>query len=273
MFSQLFTGITKYRNTAQEQYKIHAETLRQIEITYAQDMVKKLSDEENRNFQKALEDPRAEAKAVISKEIGKARNYVDYQLSQINCSEMNEIRSLKGLKLSHAEITALQSKYYHSYWSRKALNEVLNELPKPTPQFTDVSPDYTLSVLEKVENDLNFAVDYYDGRPLSDATLESIACDRIMSGIGFAKYADDLNRNPAFTEQRIDDFYKPLTPDQDRQLYRQYFVDCSTDDEKRTMAEKIVKLGHGDMLERSRRFSKYLPAEYLPVTGVEECAW
>lgn len=268
MFNELFNAINTYKAAAKAQYPIHTETLEKIKNTYAPAVAVKLREEENRNFAKSLEIPRANAKAEISRQIGKARHYIDYQLSHIDSKAINEIHSLQGLTLGGAEISALQKKYNGSYWTRKALNSILNDLLPPTAQIPDISPDFALAVLDKMENELNFVVDYYDGRESLDSSVESVACERIMSGVSFGDYAADLNKNPAFTEQQIESFYTPLTPEEDRQLYKKYFMDCDTDTAKRAQAAKMVELGHGEMLERSGRFSKYLPDDYEHVTGV-----
>lgn len=268
MFNELFNAINTYKAAAKAQHPIHTETLEKIKNTYAPAVAAKLREEENRNFVKSLEVPRKNAKAEISRQIGKARKYVDYQLSHIDSKAIDEIHSLQGLSLGGAEISALQKKYNGSYWTRKALNNILNDLLPPTAQIPDISPDFALAVLDKMENELNFVVDYYDGRESLDSSVESVACERIMSGVSFGDYAADLNKNPAFTEQQIESFHTPLTPEEDRQLYKKYFMDCDTDTAKRAQAAKMVELGHGEMLERSGRFSKYLPDDYEHVTGV-----
>lgn len=270
MFNELFNAINTYKAAAKAQYPIHTETLVKIENTYATAVAAKLLEEENRNFAKSLEAPRATAKAEISRQIGKARRYIDHQLSHIDSKAIGEIHSLKGLTLGGAEIEALQQKYNGSYWTRKALNSILNDLLPPTAQIPDISPDFTLAVLDKMENELNFAVDFYDGRQSFDSSLESVACERILSGVSFGDYAADLDKNPAFTEQQIESFYAPLTPEEDRQLYKKYFMDCDTDATKRAQAAKMVELGHGEILERSGRFSKYLPDDYEHITGICE---
>lgn len=270
MFNELFNAINTYKAAAKAQYPIHTETMAKIENTYAPAVAARLREEENRNFAKSLEVPRATAKAEISRQIGKARRYIDHQLSYIDSKAINEIHSLRGLSLGESEISAIKQKYNGSYWARKALNSILNDLLPPMSQIPDISPDLTLAVLDKMENDLNFAVDYYDGRESLDSSLESVACERILSGVSFGEYAADLNKNPAFTEQQIESFYTPLTPEEDRQLYKKYFMDCNTDATKRLQAAKMVELGHGEMLERSGRFSKYLPDNYEHVTGVCE---
>lgn len=270
MFNELFNAINTYKAAAKAQYPIHAETLAKIENTYTPAVALKLRDEENRNFAKSLEVPREKAKAEISRQIGKARHYIEHQLSCIDCKAINEIQSLQGLILGGAEIAALQQKYNGSFWTQKALNSVLNDLLPPTAQIPDISPDATLALLDKMENELSFAIDYYDGRETLDSSVESVACERVLSGISFGDYAADLNKNPVFTEQQIESFYTPLTLEEDRQIYKKYFMDCDTDEAKRSQAAKIVELGHGEMLERSGRFSKYLPDDYERVTGVCE---
>lgn len=268
MFNELLSAINIYKSAAQKQYSIHAETMAKIENTYAPAVAKKLKVEENKNFAKSLEEPRKAAKAVLSQQIGKAKRYINHQLNNIDKQAIDEIHSLHGLPFGAADILALKQKYNGSYWSTKALNSILNEMLPPTSQIPDISPDFTLAVLDKMENELNFVIDYYDGRELLESSMESIACERIMSGISLGEYAADLNKNELFSESRIEDFYKPLTPEEDKDLYGTFFKDCDTDFEKSQKVKEMIGYGLGEKIERSIRFSKYLPEDYEHVTGV-----
>lgn len=270
MFNEIINTINTYRATAVRLYTIHTEKLQEIESTYSQNVVRKYVQEENTRFSKQLEPLRATAKVAISQQIGKARRYVDHQLSHIDVKQINEIRSLQGLSFGAAEIEALRNKYNNTYWTQKTLTGLLNSLLPPTAQIPDSSPDYVIELLNQMESDLNFALDRYDGRERLDSTTESIACERILSVAYTNDCAANLNINPAFTEERIEGFYRPLSEQEDRELYRKFFVKCDTDFDKRQKAAELVNLGIGEMLERSGRFSKYLPADYEPVTGVQE---
>lgn len=270
MFNQILNTINTYRTTAVRLYTIHTEKLQEIESTYSQNVVRKYVQEENTRFAKELEPLRATAKTAISRQIGKARRYVDHQLSLIDVKQINEIRSLQGLSFGAAEIEALQKKYNNTYWTQKTLTGLLNSLLPPTAQIPDSSPDYVIELLNKMQSDLNFAFDRYDGRERLDSTTESVACERILS----VQYIDDcaanLNKNPAFTEERIEDFYRPLSEQEDREVYRKFFLKCDTDCDKRQKAAELVNFGFGETLERSVKYSKYLPADYEHVTGVQE---
>ena len=268
MFNEINNTINIYRTTAVRLYNIHTDKLRKIKNTYAESVVKKYVKEENARFSKELEPLRATAKVAISQQIGKARRYVDHQLSHIDVKQINEIRSLHGLSFGAAEIEALQNKYNNTYWTQKTLTGLLNSLLPPTAQIPDSSPDYVIELLNQMESDLNFALDRYDGREKLDSTTESIACERILSVAYTNDCAAKLNKNPAFTEERIEGFYRPLSEQEDQELYRKFFVKCDTDFDKRQKAAELVNLGIGEMLERSVRFSRYLPADYVRITGV-----
>lgn len=270
MFKELMQQVATYKGTVKKEYATHAATVEEIKNKYSPAYSSQLIKEENKNYSQVLSKPRAEAKKAVVREIGKARKYIKHQLSHIDGTAINEIRSLQGLSLSETDIAVLQRKYSGSYWSQKALNSVLNGLLPPTAQIPDISPDVQIALLDRMEKELNFAIDNYDGREVRDSSAETVAVERIMSDFAFEDYAGILNQNPMFTEQQIENFYRPLTPDEDRAVYRKFFLHCDTDVDKRTKAAELVELGYGKTLERSGRFAKYLPDDYERVTGVCE---
>lgn len=267
MFKELMQQVATYKGTVKKEYATHAATVEEIKNKYSPAYSSQLIKDENKNYSQVLSKPRAEAKKAVAREIGKARRYIKHQLSHIDSTAINEIRSLQGIHLSETDIAVLQQKYSGSYWSQKALNSVLNGLLPPTAQIPDISPDVQIALLDRMEKELNFAIDNYDGREVRDSSAETVAVERIMSDFAFNDYAGILNQNPVFCEEQIENFYRTLSEEEDRVLYKTFFKGLNTDFDREKKAAEMVQYGFGERLERSGRFSKYLPEDYERVTG------